>query len=163
MSERPTKCTICSGKLLAGGLCKRHYHRKRENRPMSQPWDFDNSPRYAIHRRPNVTYSTAHMRPKQLWGSASAYPCVKCGAKSRDWAYDGTDPSELYGKHEWTDGTVHYLRYSAWPEFYKPMCSDCHLKEDGARRKSELREYREWKHRTGLTLAEVSERLGLPV
>lgn len=97
------------------------------------------------------SYTTAHQRVSTLWGKASLYPCITdCGRPAREWAYDGTDPEQLYGKRV---GGMSY--YSAWPEFYMPMCLSCHKRRDKAEYRRELEEYREWKHRTGLTLKDI--------
>ncbi|WPH57825.2 hypothetical protein [Mycobacterium phage WXIN] len=83
-----------------------------------------------------------------MWGSASQYPCIECGGQAKDWAYDGTDPVELLEIAR--QGTAMF--YSRYPEFYMPMCRKCHGKRDGAMAQGELREYREWRYRTGLTV-----------
>jgi hypothetical protein len=89
-----------------------------------------------------------------LWGSASQYPCVICGRSAEDWAYDGADPTERL-----QEASGSYQRYSRFPEFYMPMCRKCHLGRDKGAAAEELREYREFKHRTGLTLPEVEQLL----
>jgi hypothetical protein len=70
---------------------------------------------YSIHNA--VLYNSAHSRVKDLWGSASQYRCVKCPEQAIDWAYDGTDLTQL------TSSSGDYSRY---PEFYMPMCRRCH-------------------------------------
>lgn len=99
-------------------------------------------------RPPPTTAGGMHHRPKELWGSASGYPCVECGHRARDWAYDGTDPGCLFLDRQ---------RCSQWPEFYMPMCKKCHTRRDGAMAAQELYEYRLWKHlNPDKTLAMVS-------
>ena len=78
----------------------------------------------------DLGYMAAHDRVRVLWGRASEHCCVGCEKPARDWAYDGTDPSERYG----TNSVGTYLHYSVWPEFYMPMCRGCHLKRDAALR-----------------------------
>lgn len=69
---------------------------------------------------PRVTYYTrAHDRCRRLWGSAKQYPCVHCGGRATDWAYDHTDPEAQWA---FTEGAP----YSNWPEFYMPLCKRCH-------------------------------------
>jgi hypothetical protein len=68
-------------------------------------------------------YDNAHTRVVRLWGKACLYPCINCGRRARDWAYDGTDPT----------GQGIKRRYSIWPEFYMPMCHKCHMRLDGPR------------------------------
>lgn len=99
---------------------------------------------------PARNYKNAHDRLGKLWGKAALYPCVECGESARSWAYDGTDPTQEYGARS---GRKHY--YSAWPEFYMPMCPRCHGRRDKAECARDLEEYRDWKHRTGLTLKDV--------
>lgn len=100
------------------------------------------------------TWAAAHGRVKALWGSASQYLCVECGKWAKDWAYDGTDPLERY-----QEASGSYQYYSRFPEFYAPMCRKCHLGRDKSAAAQELREYREFKQRTGMTLSEVEQLL----
>jgi HNH endonuclease len=65
-------------------------------------------------------YNRAHYRVVKLWGKARQYPCISCGSPARDWAYDGMDPT----------GEGVKWKYSIWPEFYMPMCHQCHLGRD---------------------------------
>lgn len=92
-----------------------------------------------------------HERCKRLWGSAIRYTCVKCEGPANDWAYDGTDPDQLYGPTS-TSSKVFYSRY---PEFYMPMCKQCHSSRDRAASSCELREYRTLKQDTGLSCQEI--------
>lgn len=72
-------------------------------------------------------YHAAHVRVYQLWGKATFHMCILCGmGRACDWAYDGTDSTELTSKHG---------SYSRYPEFYFPACRRCHkLKDVRARR-----------------------------
>ena len=74
----------------------------------------------------NPPYRTAHRRNTYLWGSAKQYTCIKCDGKAAEWAYDGTDPSEL---SEIVRGKF-FVKYSAWSEFYMPLCTPCHRNMD---------------------------------
>lgn len=96
----------------------------------------------------DIGISGAHARCRKLWGSASQYPCIECGKQARDWAYDGTDPDQRY-----TNKRGVYVFYSAWPEFYMPMCRKCHRKRDSEIASYELREYRWFKQIFGRTTA----------
>lgn len=98
-------------------MCGMHYQRVRRGQSLDTP------PRYGGSA---IGYHMAHLRAKQLWGTARSYPCVSCGEPAREWAYDGTDPQEQ--PHVNADGYT--LMYSAWPEFYKPLCVRCHRNED---------------------------------
>lgn len=96
-----------------------HYMRERRGQ------DLTSSPR----RGGVVKYQMAHQRTKALWGPARQYPCVSCAGQAHEWAYDGTDETQLT---ELVDG-FYDLTYSAWPEFYKPLCMKCHRNEDRRR------------------------------
>lgn len=82
----------------------------------------------------NCSYHAAHTRCRLLWGPASLYRCVKCTERARDWAYDGTDPTELIRVHSLDPNDTHgdaLMHYSAWPEFFMPLCGACHRDLDG--------------------------------
>lgn len=96
-------------------------------------------PHKKVHRKmsPTCTYDAAHTRCKNLWGSASNYPCIKCGDRAREWSYDGTDPTQMRGFSGSPLNVARQARrggmemtYSAWPEFYAPMCRSCHAEFD---------------------------------
>lgn len=144
-------CAIegCGRVHYAKDLCKRHYQRKLIGTPMDLPpqkWG------------PTVSLVTAHRRPKQLWGPARQYPCVQCGDQAAHWAYDGTDPTQFYAPSA-NRGGYTWMYSSSYPEFYMPMCAKCHARRDATLAKKELLEYRQWKQRTGLTLADVDKLL----
>lgn len=119
-------------KYAETGWCQTHYHRwwrtgsphgLKQERGASGPgavsWQGD-----------DVTYFGAHGRVKVLWGSASRYPCIACAKSADDWAYDGTDPTERSGLVQ----GKYPVTYSAWPEFYMPMCTGCHAVRDAEMR-----------------------------
>jgi hypothetical protein len=86
------------------------------------------------------TYIGTHQRCRMLWGSSQQYPCAKCGEPAEDWAYDGTDPTELYDtRNDWV------IAYSRFPEFYMPTCKPCRKARDVERRQAERRLFREWR------------------
>ncbi|ABE67692.1 hypothetical protein Wildcat_87 [Mycobacterium phage Wildcat] len=127
-SAGPLLCSACNERPVRyknRGLCHPCYVRPPSER---------GKPRKKIRRMlsPTCSYDTAHTRCKNLWGSASLYPCIQCSEPAREWAYDGTDPTEMMGfsgapgtkRQERRGGTE--MAYSAWPEFYMPMCSTCH-------------------------------------
>jgi hypothetical protein len=143
-------CTECGRPAKTAGLCPGHYTqlwRGHDLAPLRLP---------SIHDE--VAYEAAHFRPRALWGSASKYSCVDCGECAQDWAYDGTDPDQLLGGSA-REGRASIMFYSRYPEFYMPMCRKCHSRRDGAAQQRELYEYRMWKHRTGMTLADLDESL----
>lgn len=128
----------CERKAQSRDRCSTHY----------VPWRFDT---HNWDYRGTISYTGAHYRLRGLWGSAKQYPCISCGEPASSWAYDGTDPEQLYGearKDRWS-------YYSPWPEFYAPMCSRCHRGHDLQSVKEELHEYRTWKQITGLALADL--------
>lgn len=147
-----TSCAIdgCGRKPKSLGYCGLHYHRTRRGKlgpALASPIRT-----YSIHNE--VSWSSAHNRITIAWGPARLYDCVACASPAQDWAYDGTDPSELFGRHASNKNAMHF--YSRYPEFYMPMCKKCHMRRDKGLGASELREYREWKHRTGRTLADIA-------
>lgn len=118
------------------GLCIKCEYRNKTGQPLSLPkrgrLDFP------------VGISHAHKRVTALWGKATLYPCIECGRPAAQWAYDGTDPTEMLG---WPKniGQGSVGRYSRYPEFYMPMCKKCHARRDAADRVQELSEYRWFK------------------
>ncbi|AYN57134.1 HNH endonuclease [Mycobacterium phage BigCheese] len=142
--EVPLSCEAdgCDGPVKAKGLCGTHYHRQRY---VPKPLRVD------------ISYNAAHSRVKALWGPARQYQCVACDSRAANWAYDGTDPDQRYGP---ASGGESFMYYSTFPEFYMPMCKKCHLRMDGRLAAEELREYREWKLRTGLTLRDLERTAG---
>lgn len=93
----------------------------------------------------NIKFHSAHERCKRLWGKAALHPCITCGGPANEWAYDGTDDSELYSPNQ----HGYWNLYSRFPEFYMPMCRKCHARRDGAIARQQLHEYR---------LARIAER-----
>lgn len=133
----------CDRFAVARGLCTLHYSYWREGPGKSLVRPFGDV----------VSNSSAHQRCTALWGSVRQYPCINCGEQAREWAYDGTDPTQLYEK----SGTGSWLFYSVYPEFYMPMCIKCHRRRDNALVKSQLHGIRSLMHETGFTLAEIRE------
>lgn len=73
------------------------------------------------------SYETAHGRTRRARGSASAQPCIKCGAVAMHWAYNGK------AKHEFTGMDFRrrsILFWSGNPADYDPMCASCHKAHD---------------------------------
>lgn len=138
------QCSECDRPRWARGYCNTHYKQWRRVNP--------GAVRPRVNLSPRPTHASAHGRCYSAWGSASQHGCVKCGGPAQDWAYDGTDPAQLIERTGQKAGQI----YSAWPEFYMPMCRLCHKGLDAAKAKAELLEYRLWKFDTGLTLQEVS-------
>lgn len=138
--KQPPRCLFdgCTGKPVSKGYCGSHYVQLKKHGQM-QPIRtiFD-----------ECTYIAAHHRCRTLWGSARQYPCVTCGNPAEDWAYDGTDPTELFDNErvEWV------VAYSRFPEFYMPMCKPCHKSRDIERVLAERRLYREWRQSRGQQL-----------
>lgn len=57
-----------------------------------------------------------------MWEKADQFDCISCGGSADEWAYDGTDPTEVVNDAG--------QRYSQWPEFYMPLCLPCHRSKD---------------------------------
>lgn len=135
------------------GLCDMHYSRWRRHRDVTVKLPHRSGSSHPRWKDQIPGYEAAHRRVKKLWGPASRYPCIgDCGAVGFHWCYDGTDPEQNYGPRSRGQGKSFY---SAWPEFYMPMCRKCHMGRDAEERVAELEEYREWKHRTRLTLKDI--------
>lgn len=60
-----------------------------------------------------------HQWMRRTLGLASSYPCIVCLRDARDWAYQHSDPEELYDP-------VSGEPYSLDPSHYRPMCRQCH-------------------------------------
>jgi len=118
-------------KYAETGWCQTHYHRWwRTGSPYGLKQERGAGGFDAVSwQGEDVTYSGAHARVKRLWGSASRYLCIECGAQANDWAYDGTDPTAISGVVT-VNGQGYQVSYSAWPEFYMPMCTGCHAVRD---------------------------------
>lgn len=110
----------CGVSVHAHGMCNKHYRRWMKHGDVTRG------------DVPTLTYSGAHMRMYDLWGSASQYTCVFCREPAGHWAYDGTDPSELVGAKVGGSRTSD-LCYSRFPEFYMPLCVSCHTGMDRGR------------------------------
>lgn len=148
---RACKVSGCDRAAFVKGFCNLHYVRDRQNLKMD-----DLAKGHPL--RQVVTIDAIHRRLKSLWGPARQYPCIECGKQARDWAYDGTDPTQCLGLKGGTK-----LWYSQFPEFYMPLCKKCHNSFDGARKAAELREYREWQFATRMTAADmVLVKVGIP-
>jgi hypothetical protein len=132
--KQPEFCSFegCTGKARSKGYCSAHIRQLRLNGKMvSIRMIFD-----------ECTYGGAHHRCRAIWGRVQQYACVECGDPAEEWAYDGTDQSELHDtKHDWQLRS--YLPYSRFPEFYMPMCKRCHKKSDMKRLRVALQQFRE--------------------
>lgn len=146
-TDHSAVCSVegCGAAYYARDLCLTHYARFKTHGSVGDP-------RIRSHL-PVATPGGAHTRVHKLWGSASQYLCISCSKQAKDWAYDGADPAQGYAQQGTEGGWVFF---SSWPEFYMPMCRLCHKGRDGALVKEELREYRQWKTTTRLTLADLS-------
>lgn len=150
-------CSIkgCGRDTSARGWCKKHYmcwyrYGDPEIVYPNVGNGADNSNWHGIE----VTYTGAHARVKALWGPARNYFCIDCNNTAAQWAYDGTDYKQLWTEPE---GRKPAMAYSAYPEFYMPMCSSCHHRRDKSIAAAELAEYRSWKRATGMSLERIPE------
>ena len=146
------RCSLptCNEQAASFDLCKRH--RARQLRGVELDIPAKGSFEYQANHP--IGQASAHIRVAKLWGSATNHPCIECGDAAHEWAYDGTDPTQMYAKTRVDAET--WIFYSRWPEFYMPMCRKCHRTLDKGRAAQELRDYRLWRHTTGLTLADVT-------
>jgi len=137
LTKQPDTCTApgCDKKAYTLGYCKTHaaQHRKHKQvKPIRSILD-------------TLTYHGAHHRCGALWGAAKYHPCCRCGKPAADWAYDGTDPTELYHDTGIEDAVRSILPYSRFPEFYMPMCKVCHKQRDLQELDDDLVAFREWR------------------
>ena len=100
----------------AGGLCAKHYLRKR----IRGAADFE----FAGLNHPNWTgdspsYEAAHKRVRRTKGPARSFDCVDCNGRARHWSYRHDDPAEL-----WSDEVRAW--YSTSLDSYEPRCVRCH-------------------------------------
>lgn len=147
--DRGCRIEGCDRKHKAHGYCRLHWSRARGDTSLSVDAPIRNT------LASPCDFTAAHVRVRTLWGPASRYRCIECGENAKDWAYDGTDPAEILGPGKGS-GSGSLMRYSLYPEFYMPMCRKCHVTMDRRKMAAELREYRQWKYETGLTLADVT-------
>lgn len=148
---RPEFCIVpgCHDKCYARKMCVKHYARAANGQPVNRPQSG-----YGVRPRALAQSSSCHKRISKLWGPARNYPCVSCQLPAKEWAYDGTDPEEMYLPVT-GDVNASWNKCSQWPEFYKPLCLSCHRSEDKAALRVEMYEYREWKHRTKRTVNDL--------
>lgn len=104
---------------MATGWCQTHYHRY---------WRTGTTGLRPKELRTDLTYRASHARVERQLGPAHLNACVACGGEAKEWAYDGTDESELFE----LIGGRWPVKYSVWPEFYKPMCFPCHRLMDSS-------------------------------
>lgn len=117
-------------KYKATGWCQTHYHRNYRTGSIADPV-------YGDEVEAAEGYRACHARVRSKWGPASLYPCILCGQRAGEYAYDGTDTSELSGMTQ-AGGVDYPVSWSKWPEFYMPLCFSCHRSRD-ARLRSERR------------------------
>lgn len=109
--ECGTCCHRTTGALNRGSV---HTCGNRKNHKVRQPL------------RDFVTYSGAHMRVREIRGTATAFPCSACRTEvASNWAYDHRDPNEIVDPRNGP--------YSADPARYRPLCVSCHKVADLAR------------------------------
>jgi hypothetical protein len=124
MADRTCTAPGCDRKVVARGLCGRHYyywwnygtiddHDRRKDRPSNL-----------------ATASSVHHYLRKYRGPASSHECVDCGAPAVHWSYDTGCPDEMVQKGRHGPGSIR--RFCPHPmEDYSPRCRKCHDKLDG--------------------------------
>jgi hypothetical protein len=80
-----------------------------------------------------ASYKAAHSRVLYVRGSATNYSCCgdDCGNQASGWAYNHQDPDErcesVYDRRR---GVYRDCFYSEHHDFYRPMCTGCHIRFD---------------------------------
>ena len=162
---RGDSCRVegCPRSSLGSGYCLMHQQRVRRNGHPGRVGPYRDSNKKFIDILDEwCTFVGAHQRVARLWGAASQYPCIECGRQAQDWAYDGTDPTEIYGfsrEGELIPGSSSGCFYSRFPEFYMPMCKKCHKRRDMGVASRQLREYRILLHYYGASFETLVEHL----
>lgn len=132
----------CSKKHRAKSLCTGHYNQQARGEtlaPLGARGGRGLTGNLGIHYP--ATMSAIHRRVWKLWGPASDHSCVACGNPADEWAYDGTDESELFQQKNQC-----FISYSRYPEFYMPMCLPHHRHMDVAWRAAEAATEEDWNH-----------------
>lgn len=106
-----------TSRYAATGWCQTHYHRY---------WRTGTTSLVPRPLNTDVLYKGAHARVRIAFGKAADNACVVCGGAADEWAYDGTDET---ARTQYIDGRWP-VTYSAWPEFYMPLCYPCHRAKD---------------------------------
>jgi hypothetical protein len=71
-----------------------------------------------IRAEAGSTHATAHNTVRRHRGSADDHPCIGCGQKADQWAFQGSE-------HTLVD-KISGCSYSLDPDDYAPMCLACH-------------------------------------
>lgn len=111
------------------GWCHLHYHRWYRHGSTDDPTK-------PIDWWEPIKYRSAHKRTERTLGKAREHLCVACGAAAEQWAYDGTDPTELR-EPATRHGRECIMAFSRFPEFYMPMCEPCHKRRDITNRRDQ--------------------------
>lgn len=122
---QPCAAEGCDAGARRGGYCWMHYRRVRAyGDPLTIRFPMTGAKNPAW-RGDDCGYSQAHRRVSLRRGKASDHPCITCGDRAHEWAYDHTCPRE---RHEMMDG--YDVPYSPDPDRYQPMCTSCHRNQD---------------------------------
>lgn len=85
------------------------------------------------------SYSAVHQRMRLTLGPAKLQKCLLCNRQAYAWSYMGGAPDQVLGRVQ----TGSLLWYSPSMEYYKPLCSKHHYRNDRLQIFRELQEYRE--------------------
>ena len=123
----------CDHKFYAKGMCNKHYHRwTRHGDPLIVGKNqYTLQENWGTRKDTCKKYRTAHARVQTARGKASNYLCAQeCGAQAAQWAYDHSDPNELYDWVRRPEGTWVEAPFSLNVDHYTPMCIPCHTSHD---------------------------------
>lgn len=109
-----TPCSVqgCETVYFSRGFCNKHYQRWHKHGDPSIVLDV------GFQRGDVPTYGALHNRIRRDRGKATDHLCIECGQQASHWAYDHTDPEELFSDDNFP--------YSPDPGRYRPMCVPCH-------------------------------------
>lgn len=83
-------------------------------------------------------YDAVHKEIRSMFGKATGYHCVSCGAMAEQWSYSPTLPKRFGSTesvvtlHDSRRGVDREVYYSSEPSAYLPRCRSCHQSHDAA-------------------------------
>lgn len=107
----------CERPYRSSGYCATHHKRVQRT----------GHPGTADVRGPAESYVGIHLKVARERGPASEQRCEHCEETADDWAYDHSDPEELYRPEYGSPYSLDTARYL-------PLCRTCHIKFDDSSR-----------------------------